>query len=250
MSKKTKPHKWTEEQIDFFKRNIKGTHFREMKEMVNAKFGLDLTINQIRGFANRNNLKNGIDMCYKKDLIPWNKGMKGLQIGGKSTQFKKGQTPQNYKPVGSERVDNKDGYTLVKVKDEGAFGDRWRHKHVVEWEKHHGKVPNGYTVIFLDGNKENITISNLEMISRAELLRMNQERLFSDNPKLTKSAITLIRLKQKVYDMGLYGEGHKNIEEYIDKAVSNGLSEQTFVARLKRGWSLNDALTKPLHYRP
>lgn len=40
------------------------------------------------------------------------------------------------------------------------------------WEKYNGRIPKGYFVIFIDGNKENLDISNLEIIS---------ERLFRKN---------------------------------------------------------------------
>ena len=35
---------------------------------------------------------------FKKGITAWNKGLKGIDIGGKETQFKKGQVPHNRLP--------------------------------------------------------------------------------------------------------------------------------------------------------
>ena len=42
--------------------------------------------------------------CFAKGHIPWNKGVKGICLGGKQTQFKSGCKPSNHRPVGSTRV--------------------------------------------------------------------------------------------------------------------------------------------------
>src|SRR5699024_5202331 len=199
-----KPHNWTKEQINFVREIAKGKYKSEIRDEFNKEFNLDLTLGQIKGVMFRNGITSDINGKFKIKHTPWNKGMKGLQIGGKATQFKKGQAPTNYRPVGSERIDSKDGYIVIKVKDKGTYQERWRHKHVVEWEKYNGKVPKNHTVVFLDGNKENINIDNLALLSRSELLRMNQEGLFSNDPEATKAGIALVRLKQKVHDLDLY----------------------------------------------
>ena len=58
-----------------------------------------------------NGLKNGINTRYKKGNTPFNKGKRGITTGGISTQFKKGQKSINYKPIGTERID--DGGYLI-----------------------------------------------------------------------------------------------------------------------------------------
>ena len=105
---------------------------------------------------------------FPKGNIPWNAGMKGWKPkGSEKGHFKKGQMPHNHKPVGSTRI-SKDGYMEVKVKEP----KKWRAVHVLEWEKHNGKVPRGYIVVF-KGDKLNTDISNLELITRAENMRRN-----------------------------------------------------------------------------
>lgn len=104
--------------------------------------------------------------------MPANKGkkMSAEQYAKcKCTMFKKGHSPQNYRPVGSVRI-NADGYIEIKVKDPGT----WELKHRVIWEQHNGKIPKGMIVIFKDNNPLNCTLDNLLLISKDENLKMNR----------------------------------------------------------------------------
>ncbi|WP_096269380.1 HNH endonuclease signature motif containing protein [Paucisalibacillus globulus] len=241
---------FTKEQKDFIKANVKGLHNYELAELVNNMFGLSITAQQMNTYKSNHNLSSGLDGRFEKGSSPWNKGKKGLQIGGKETQFKKGQQPKNYRPVGSERIDSKDGYILIKVQDHGTYQERWRHKHVVVWEKHHGKkVPKNHVIMFADSNKQNLDLGNLILISRSELARMNQQGLFSMDPEVTKAGLNLVRLGNKIMDYEYFRTNPEEFERYLRIAKTNGLTEQGFMARLKRGWSLEEALYKPKHYR-
>lgn len=193
-------HYYTSEQKKFLRENVKGITSNELTERVNEQFGLSLGRNQIRAYMKNHGLTNGLNMSFKKGQNPWNKGTKGLQIGGKETQFRKGQRPINYKPVGSERVDSKDGYTLIKVQDNGTWPERWRHKHVVLWEKENGPVPEGHAVLFGDGNKENITLENLILVSRGQLATLNKHDLIQNNADLTRTGIVIADLYRKISD--------------------------------------------------
>ena len=74
------------------------------------------------------------------------------------------------KPIGTEVV-APDGYILVKVQDHGKKFEKWRQKHRLVWEHHHGPIPPGYIVQFKDGNRQNCNIDNLYMISRADQMK-------------------------------------------------------------------------------
>lgn len=248
---RAKPHKWTSEQIQFVKNNIKGTPYRKMWEMVNEKFGLSLTYQQVEGYLHRNRLTNDRDGSFQKGDKPWNTGMKGLVIpGSEKGWFKKGHLPVNYREMGEERIDNKDGYVQVKVSDEGPHYKRWRPKHVLEWEKHYGDVPEDHAIVLLDGNKLNTSIDNLEMLSRAEILHMNNNDLFSDEPEVTRSGIALMRLQREINDLTIRGRDKEKFNKYLRLAKNKGIQEFTFIARVKRGISFQDAANKPLNYKP
>lgn len=110
---------------------------------------------------------------FQRGHQSWNAGMKGWKAGGRSeeTRFKKGNRPHTWRPIGSER--DLEGYLQVKVTDTGYPPRDWRCVHVMLWEKHHGPVPSGHAVVFRDGNRRNIVIDNLELITRGELMRRN-----------------------------------------------------------------------------
>lgn len=114
----------------------------------------------------------GLSQRFPKGSLPWNKGTKGLQLGGKATQFKPGQKPKNWLPVGSHRL-SKEGYLQRKLTDTGYPPRDWVAVHIILWTEVRGPVPDGYALKFKDGNKQNIEMGNLELISRRDLMAMN-----------------------------------------------------------------------------
>lgn len=114
---------------------------------------------------------------FPKGHRPWNAGRKGYVAGGRSaeTRFKPGHRPAKWVPVGTEVVDS-DGYLKRKVRDDAPPGmsrKNWKYVHVLVWEEAHGPVPPGHSIVFKDGDKTNIQLSNLECIPRAELMARN-----------------------------------------------------------------------------
>lgn len=118
----------------------------------------------------------GADNRFQKGHATWNKGMKGLKIGGEATQFKKGhrggRAVEVYQPIGAERI-SKDGYLQRKINDDMPLQKRWRGVHIIVWEEANGPLPAGHAVTFKDGNKQNIALENLELLTRAELMARN-----------------------------------------------------------------------------
>lgn len=236
---------FTKEQEEFLKKNAIGTGNETLTNLFNKEFETNFLVTQVIAWKNRNAVSSGLDGRFEEGREPWNKGMKGLNTGGEAGWFKKGQAPINCRPVGSERI-TVDGHVEIKTADPSD----WRHKHVVVWEKHNGPVPENHVVVFLDSNKENITLDNLMLISRSELVRMNQEDFFFNDPELTKAGLNIVRLNNKIIDIEIYGGNREEFKKYVKIAESRGLNEQTFIMRLRRGWSLEDALNRPLHYVP
>lgn len=52
--------------------------------------------------------------------------------------------------------------------------DRIMMEHVVVWEKHFGKVPDGMQIHHIDGNKQNNDISNLQLVTPLEHKRIHE----------------------------------------------------------------------------
>lgn len=192
--KYTTTHIWTADEKEYLKQITPGRHHREIQALVNKRFNLDLTMNQIKAAINRYKLNTRFTGQFKKGHIPANKGARGVIYEGcKKTWFKKGNIPINRKPIGSERI-NTYGYTEVKV----AEPNKWKSKHILIWEKTNGPVPKGYVVIFGDGNKRNLDINNLILVSRRQLLILNRKGLIQSNANLTKTAIVITDIYHKI----------------------------------------------------
>lgn len=110
-------------------------------------------------------------------LTPWNKGLRGVTIGGVETRFKRGErngkAAQLWMPIGSERVAT--GYLLVKVDDvpNVPYTRNWRLKHHLVWEAAGRTIPPGHVLVFRDGDRMNCSLENLELITRAEIAARN-----------------------------------------------------------------------------
>ena len=111
----------------------------------------------------------GAEFRFKKGQQVWNKGMKGLHIGGKETQFKKGTKPPNWKPVGYIRL-TRDGYYEMKMA-EGM--QKFELLHRVIWERCNGAIPKGQICIFLDGNTKNLEVTNLALMTKQQNMKRN-----------------------------------------------------------------------------
>ena len=185
-------HKWSDEEKDYLREITSGRHYKEIVELMNAKFEYEFNLGQIKGAIARYKLNTGFTGYFPKGNIPFNKGTKGIMKANK-TSYKKGNIPQSYKPVGTERI-TKDGYTEIKVKDPNV----WKLKQRLIYEEHYGEIPKGYVVMFLDRDKSNFDINNLILISRKQLRTLNQNDLIKDDPELTKSGIILADLLIKI----------------------------------------------------
>jgi hypothetical protein len=190
-------HKYTPEQIEFIRENIKNMIWKELTMKFNETYGTNLSYKALVATGKRYKIQTGRTGQFPKGLTPWNKGMKGLSFPGmKATQFKKGNKPANWRPLGSERV-SKDGYIEVKVAD-GRLNKNWKAKHILLWEEQNGPVPPGHVIVFGDGNKRNFDLGNLLLVSRAQLARINQRGLIQDDAELTKTGILIADVYNKI----------------------------------------------------
>lgn len=184
---------YTEEHLSYLREITPGRFNAEITKMFNEKFGLNQSESSIQNVRSKHNINTEKRYLWKKGHEPWNKGKKGICTGGKETQFEKGHTPENHRQVGSERID-RDGYTLIKTKEPNV----WELKHRVLYEKHIGKIPKDHAVIFADGNKQNLELDNLVLVSRHQLLILNRKGLIQDNKDLTKTAVNIAKVYEKI----------------------------------------------------
>jgi hypothetical protein len=121
----------------------------------------------------------GAGSRFPKGHVPANKGLRrpGWAPGRmKETQFQRGVRQgvavRLYKPIGTLRV-TKDGYLSRKVNDGLPLQRRWRLEHLVVWEAANGPLPKGFAVCFKNGDKRDLRLGNLELITRAALMKRN-----------------------------------------------------------------------------
>jgi hypothetical protein len=173
---------FTPEERQYILDHTKGTKDKDLAKMFNLHFGTDFDVGKFQSYKTRNDISNGLPRGWSKEFPPDNFG----------------REPPNKRPIGSERFHSATGYMYVKVAEPAV----WITKQVYMWQKYHGKtVPKSSIVIFLDNNKSNFDIDNLELITRAENSRLNKNRMRYDNAALTKSALNLIRLNSKIREV-------------------------------------------------
>ncbi len=192
-------HIYSEAEAEFMNDFAWGHSYKEITAAVNGKFNLSLRENQVKAYMKNHGMKTGRDGRFEKGHVPANKG-KHTQTKGHmaETQFKKGQTPKNHLPVGSVRIrcsrKGRKPYVWEKVAEPNV----WRMKHVLEWEKHNGPVPEGKIVIFADGDTLNTDISNLLLVSRAQHAVMNRWNLKGESKELSEAAANIANLKIQI----------------------------------------------------
>lgn len=170
-----------------------GTAWRALAEQLNQKFGTSYTQQQIGGYLKNHKLNTGRTGRYQKGCIP-NAGCikKGerLSVG---TEFKKGQRPHNYLPVGTEVVKG-DGYIWRKIGEP----NKWRQKHVLAWEAANGPKPKGKMIMCADGNKLNVSLDNLLLITKAQNAVMNKHGFRGGSMELTKAGLLAADILMKI----------------------------------------------------
>ena len=190
-------HIYSDAEKQFFAEFVPGHSHKEITEEFNRRFDYKISIGQTKGCIARYKLNTGRTGYFEKGHIPFNKGEHFIS-GGRSveTQFKKGHTPHNHKPVGSERI-TRDGYIEIKV----AEPNKWKLKHRVVYEKAYGPLKRGEVVIFKDQNKLNLSPGNLMAIERRKLVLMNGNNLFSKEARVTETGVNIVGLIMAINDV-------------------------------------------------
>lgn len=196
MNKQGCKSKYSDEIVEFVRNHVKNYTDKEIAQMVSEKWNMVVNRSNIQNLKGRRGIRSGIKRgCYPKGNVPINKGTKGMfNVGGNKTSFKKGDTPYNLKPIGSERV-TKDGYVDIKV----ANPNKWRLKHHVIWEQHYGEKPKkDENIIFRDGNAQNLSIENMMLVTDGELGVLNRSRLIYNDAELTNIGVNIARVKMAI----------------------------------------------------
>lgn len=221
---KTKRHIFTQEQDNFIKSNFNKYSTNELLSKFNKKFNTNITWSSIRSRKNKIGAVNKINVKplfsiskeeqtylldnYKYKSIQeltnlfnkrFNKGLSTTQI--QHLKKKLGITNgrgNRQKPLFSERTDG-DGYIILKVRDKQhkGYDKNYILKSHYIWEKHYGKIPKGYNLIYLDGNKKNCCIENLALVKNSELVYINHNMKLSKHKDINETSLLIAKLMEK-----------------------------------------------------
>lgn len=195
---------WTPEQIDILKQMYPDNYAADIGRILGKSnssiyyMANHLGLKKSEAFRQMELKRQGARLKVVGEIHRFNTGHtpvnKGIKMSPevyekvRHTMFKPGKMPHNSRHDGFERI--REGYIEVRIRP-GKF----MLKHRLIWENHHGKIPAGYIVVFLDRNPMNCTIENLTLISRKENMSRNSiHRL----PVELKSTIKLVNKLKRV----------------------------------------------------
>lgn len=166
---------WTEEEQQWLIENFSSLGSTKCVDAFYKQFGKKKTVAAISGQARKLNLLADMDILLKD----WN-------------------YPRRVE-IGTIREDN-NGYLTIKT---GGGSSGWIRLHKMIYEKHYGKVPDGYLVVFLDGNKRNFEKENLVAIPRGCSALMTKNDFWSERAEITKTGITWCELYNELKKQGI-----------------------------------------------
>lgn len=158
---------YSEELVQFIEENRLKYTVDKLCEKIYKKFGKEITVKALRKYFYRHNLN------YKKQLCRrWNCVIS--------------------KPIGSESNPDKNGLVRIKISEK-----QWVYKQRYIYEQHHGKIPKGYKVVFLNGDKTDYDINNLAIAPSKDVLLAYSKELTSTDREITKLGLQVSHLMNK-----------------------------------------------------
>lgn len=201
-----KLRRYTDEERAFLAEFIPGHLAQEVADEFNERFAPPIKATQVAAYRKNHKLHSGRDCRFKDGSggfkSEWHR--QRFLEGGANTRFKKGNMPHNgHQPIGTERVDAKNGHVYVKVAerktDPKSAHDNWRAKHHLVYEQHHGAIPEGHNVVFADHDKLNFDPANLVAVPRKLWATLQKMGLPYHDAESLEAAMNLARLKQAKY---------------------------------------------------
>ena len=217
-----KRHKFTKEEKQFIYDNVNGISVNKLLEIFNKKFKTNITNTQIQQFKERNKLLSGtqhhftdkqkkfiidnINKYFVSDLVVlFNKKFKTNITKKQISEFKyrnklySGLKWRNGKPthipIGTEYLTS-GGTMMIKVSNNKENPKlQWTTRARYNYENKYGKIPKGYELMHLDGNRLNDDLDNLKLVKKGVVQAINIQQLRSDNILFNKAAIKIVELQ-------------------------------------------------------
>ena len=201
------PQAYTAEEMAFLRDNLPNRPRRDVVEAFLARFGRRLRKHQLSGLVRKYGLQGAPNAGrFKPSHTPANKGRKGrASPGSEKTRFRKGQPAPNRRPLYSERWDRTQQAIFIKIPLPSPFPSHRRHRMHQEtswvrkstwiWQQAGREVPPGHVLIFLDGDRRNCSLDNLECVPRKVVAALNRRNAPGyAGPEANRARIRLAQL--------------------------------------------------------
>ena len=199
---------WTAERVAWLKGFAPGHNVHQIADEFERLWGVRPSVSSLknakvahgaRSYTNAGQFRKGCAGGFKDE----NHKRRFLEAG-KDRRFKKGQMPHNgHQPIGTERVDAKDGYIWVKVAqrkdDPKSAHDNWKPKHYIVYEQHNGPIPPGCNIVFADRDKRNFDPGNLVAVPRGLWAIISKKRMAYSDADSLRSCMAVAELDRAVH---------------------------------------------------
>ena len=169
---------YTDEMVSYIEDNRFKLNVNQMCKSLKINFDKDVTPKALRKYYYRHNLD------FKKMVI-------------------QRQNCTIKHPIGTESNPDKNGLVRIKINDK-----QWVYKQRYIYEQHYGKIPKGYKVIFLNGDKTDYDINNLAIAPYKDILYIYGNNLNSSDREVTRLSLKVAHLENKIIEKrgeGKYG---------------------------------------------
>lgn len=204
----TRRREWQPAELDILRELYPTTDTQQLADMLNRTVdsitsqaniqGVHKTREYIAALGKKGTVHpKAVASRFQRGMTTWNKGKKGY-MGANATSFRKGNLPHNTRQDGDlgVRTDSKTGKAYIYQRVSLAH---WEPLHRLIWEQAHGPIPAGMIVVFRDGDASNVTLDNLEIISRVENMNRNTKHNIPEH--MRDAHQQLKRLNQAIKDL-------------------------------------------------
>lgn len=199
-------HDFSEEEKEFIKKYYPDHGPEKTAEMLNDIFKTNRTAFSVRTLANSKlGLSVSDSFINEMNKIKHEKMMEAHVKESKSIR----------------KEIRKDGRICYKMK---ADDGQWKTPGIVIWEEANGPIPEGYRLIYLDGDNSNHSLDNLYLAPFKLAYQVVTNKSYqSNNKEITKSLIKYYELRNV---LGVDWVGWRNIEQKFERKFNKLIKEE------------------------